>query len=173
MLFLFGTIVFLLHFFNPLSAENRYGYSRKDLRDRSYSRERRDRRDRSGRTKVYVFVNKKKYYRSRSRERRRQQEDERYERAKRAKEKLERTWWDFWFAQCFEALFPFAKWKHAMPNLKVGDIVLFGSEKKGRDCRVQASRRSERVALYLCEAGEKETSSAKACSYTAHGIGGK
>ena len=79
----------------------------------------------------------------------------------------ERTWWDFWFAQCFEALFPFAKWKHAMPNLKVGDIVLFGSEKKGRDCRVQASRRSERVALYLCEAGGKETSSAKACSHTA------
>ena len=28
------------------------------MRDRSYSRERRDRRDRSGRTKVYVFVNK-------------------------------------------------------------------------------------------------------------------
>ena len=65
-------------------------------------------------------------------------------------DKLERTWW-----------------KHAMPNLKVGDIVLFGSEKKGRDCRVQASRRSERVALYLCEAGGKETSSAKACSHTA------
>ena len=137
MLFLFGTVVFLLHFFNPLSAENRYGYSRKDLRDRSYSRERRERRDRS-----------------RSREHRRQQEDERYERAKRAK-KLKRTWWDFWFAQCFEALFPFAKWKHVMPDLK------------GRDCRVQASRRSERVALYLCEAGGKETSSAKACSHTA------
>ena len=126
------------------SPYNRYGYSRKDLRDRSYSRERRDRRDRS-----------------QSRERRRQQEDERYERAKRAKEKLKRTWWDFWFAQCFEALFPFAKWKHAMPDLK------------GRDCRVQASRRSERVALYLCEAVAKETSSAKACSHTAHGIGGK
>ena len=114
------------------------------MRDPSYSRERRDRRDRS-----------------QSRERRRQQEDERYERAKRAKEKLKRTWWDFWFAQCFEALFPFAKWKHAMPDLK------------GRDCRVQASRRSERVALYLCEAVAKETSSAKACSHTAHGIGGK
>merc|ERR1719209_1125765 len=56
------------------SPYNRYGYSRKDLRDRSYSRERRERRDRS-----------------RSRERRRQQEDERYERAKRAKEKLERS----------------------------------------------------------------------------------
>merc|ERR1719513_265962 len=46
----------------------------KDLRDGSYSRERRERRDKS-----------------RSRERRRQQEDERYARAKRAKEKLERS----------------------------------------------------------------------------------
>ena len=69
-------------------------------------------------------------------------------------EKLKRTWWELW-------LFLFAKWKLAMPNLK------------GCDCRVQASRRSERVALYFCEAGEKETSSAKAGSYTAHGIGGK
>ena len=61
------------------------------MRDCSYSRERRDRRDRSGRTKISIFVKKKNLYRSRSRERRRQQEDERYERAKRAKEKLERS----------------------------------------------------------------------------------
>ena len=33
--------------FNLFPGESRYGYSRKDLRDRSYSRERRERRDRS------------------------------------------------------------------------------------------------------------------------------
>ena len=33
--------------FHLFPGESRYGYSRKDLRDRSYSRERRERRDRS------------------------------------------------------------------------------------------------------------------------------
>ena len=36
----------MYNLFDLFSTESRYGYSRKDLRDRSYSRERRDRRDR-------------------------------------------------------------------------------------------------------------------------------
>ena len=77
--------------FLPFSTETRYGYSRKDLRDRSYSRERRDRRDRFVHLESQMKQSKRLMSRSRSRERRRQQEDERYERAKRAKEKLERS----------------------------------------------------------------------------------
>ena len=45
-------------------------------------------------------------------------------------DKLERDWWQMWYTQCFDSLFPFPKWRHAMQNLKVGDIVLFGSDNK-------------------------------------------
>ena len=45
-------------------------------------------------------------------------------------DKLEREWWQMWYTQCFDSLFPFPKWRHAMQNLKVGDIVLFGSDNK-------------------------------------------
>ena len=45
-------------------------------------------------------------------------------------DKLERDWWQMWYTQCFDSLFPFPKWRHAMQNLKVGDIVLFGSDSK-------------------------------------------
>ena len=45
-------------------------------------------------------------------------------------DKLERDWWQMWYTQCFNSLFPFPKWRHAMQNLKVGDIVLFGSDNK-------------------------------------------
>ena len=45
-------------------------------------------------------------------------------------DKLERDWWQMWYTQCFDSLFPFPKWRHAMQNLKVGDIVLFGADNK-------------------------------------------
>ena len=45
-------------------------------------------------------------------------------------DKLEITWWDIWYAQCFDAQFPFERWKHGLPNLRVGGIVRFGCEKK-------------------------------------------
>ena len=43
-------------------------------------------------------------------------------------DKLERDWWQVWYTQCFDSLFP--KRRHAMQNLKVGDIVLFGADNK-------------------------------------------
>ena len=45
-------------------------------------------------------------------------------------DKLERDWWQMWYTQCFDSLFPFPKWRHAMQNLKVGDFVLFGADNK-------------------------------------------
>ena len=56
-------------------------------------------------------------------------------------DKLEITWWDIWYAQCFDAQFPFERWKHALPNFGEGDIVLFGCEKEvgelDRVCEIQ------------------------------------
>ena len=43
-------------------------------------------------------------------------------------DKLERDWWQVWYTQCFDSVFP--KRRHAMQNLKVGDIVLFGADNK-------------------------------------------
>ena len=33
-------------------------------------------------------------------------------------------WWDIWFRQAFNSLFPLPEWKEALPNLSIGDIYL-------------------------------------------------
>ena len=43
---------------------------------------------------------------------------------------LEKVWWDLWFTQAFDSLFPLPKWKEKMVNLAPGDIVLVGWEVK-------------------------------------------
>ena len=56
--------------------------------------------------------------------------EDRFSRRAALVDKLERSWWDLWFRTCFGSLFPFDKWKETMGNLKVGDIVLCGHEKR-------------------------------------------
>ena len=43
---------------------------------------------------------------------------------------LETVWWNLWFTQAFDALFPLPKWKVRRDNLTPGDIVLVGWEAK-------------------------------------------
>ena len=39
-------------------------------------------------------------------------------------------WWDMWYAQVFDSLFPLPKWKEQMPNLKAGDICMLKYDRK-------------------------------------------
>ena len=39
-------------------------------------------------------------------------------------------WWEMWYHQAFDSLFPLPKWKEQMPNLKSGDICMIKYERK-------------------------------------------
>ena len=45
-----------------------------------------------------------------------------------ARQVWEPGWWQVWYTQCSDSLFP--KRRHVMQNLKVGDIVLYGADNK-------------------------------------------
>ena len=56
---------------------------------------------------------------------------------------LERTWWNIWFRQCFDALLPFNKWTKRSRNLVPGDLCLVRYDAKVghgdfRLCRVKS-----------------------------------
>ena len=40
------------------------------------------------------------------------------------------VWWNLWYHQAFDALFPLPKWKEAMPNLNPGDVCLLKYDRK-------------------------------------------
>merc|ERR1711867_146524 len=45
-------------------------------------------------------------------------------------EELLALWWDLWYPQAFDSLFPLPKWKERMPNLSPGDVCLLKYERK-------------------------------------------
>ena len=58
-------------------------------------------------------------------------------------QQLEQTWWEIWYSQVWDTLFPRATWKERKDNLEIGDICLRGWSNqlgKGRYilCRVVA-----------------------------------
>ena len=57
-------------------------------------------------------------------------EDDRYTFRLRFVEELLSLWWDLWFPQAFDLLFPLPKWKEMMPNLSPGDVCLLKYERK-------------------------------------------
>ena len=69
---------------------------------------------------------------------------------------LEESWWNMWFRQVFESLFPLPKWKTRMPNLRTGDICLLGwKTKMGKGnyklCKVSAVEKDERELVRTVE----------------------
>ena len=77
---------------------------------------------------------------------------------------LEQLWWNMWFRQVFDSLFPLAKWKTRMPNLKIGDICLMGAESKlgkgrYRLCRVTSVEEDERGLVRSVQVCYRPTSS--------------
>ena len=41
-------------------------------------------------------------------------------------QQLEKTWWEIWYSQVWDTLFPRSTWKEPKDNLEVGDICLKG-----------------------------------------------
>ena len=78
------------------------------------------------------------------------QDEERYEEGpdkftKRQKhmEELLSLWWSMWYAQVFDSLFPFNKWKEEKRNLEIGDV-----------CLVKYDQKVGRADYRLCKVGE-------------------
>ena len=64
-------------------------------------------------------------------------------------EELLSLWWDMWFRQAFDSLFPLPKWKTVMPNLNVGDVCLIKYDQKVgkgdfRLCRVVETKSDDK-----------------------------
>ena len=69
---------------------------------------------------------------------------------------LESQWWELWYRQVFDSLFPLPAWKERKKNLQVGDICLLGGKEnlgKGtyRLCRVTACLEDERGLVRTVE----------------------
>ena len=56
--------------------------------------------------------------------------DDRYIRREKLIEEISSVWWDMWFHQAFDSLFPLPKWKERMPNLGPGDVCLLKYDRK-------------------------------------------
>ena len=56
--------------------------------------------------------------------------DNRFKMRKNFIDEIFTLWWDMWFRQAFDSLFPLPKWKERMPNLSPGDVCLLKYERK-------------------------------------------
>jgi len=45
-------------------------------------------------------------------------------------EEVLNLWWDIWFREVFDSLFPLPKWKERLPNLEVDNICILRYEGK-------------------------------------------